>query len=370
MYFILKRAYRYNNSSIETLHTLPHLYPSVSNTTSWASPNQNSFQATIQWVNKWPCHSNIKTHQESLGKKIQSLQCCHETKSWVQWNMGKSNWETQLGAFSNCFMILNSSNLDWFRWHVKYWWTISCTSWYGKIYENIPIQCRMMVCFDLNHSNMVSFTVFVPGASLLLKSTMNQFLVVTCNIPRCSTPLNVYCQKSNIVLGKYSISLIKIEFQTSYFVHHIYRYRYLYTYPLIKYCNAISQITYMKKTYLVYHYIYIYSIYTVPTYIIIIHHLLQNSFHVHNTPSPLPPCVSSYSFLSAPPTGKLDVDREIHHQSTCLGATADGVPKSLGCFFLLIDFSQSLNWSVVEPTHLKNMIRQIGWFFLRVSGWK
>ena len=138
MYFILKRAYRYNNSSIETLHTLPHLYPSVSNTTSWASPNQNSFQATIQWVNKWPCHSNIKTHQESLGKKIQSLQCCHETKSWVQWNMGKSNWETQLGAFSNCFMILNSSNLDWFRWHVKYWWTISCTSWYGKYMKISP----------------------------------------------------------------------------------------------------------------------------------------------------------------------------------------------------------------------------------------
>lgn len=41
--------------------------------------------------------------------------------------------------------------------------------------ENIPIQCRMMLCFDLNRSNWFLFTVFVPGASLLLKSTMNQF---------------------------------------------------------------------------------------------------------------------------------------------------------------------------------------------------
>ena len=145
-----------------------------------------------------------------------------------------------------------------------------------KIYENIPIQCRMMVCFDLNHSNMVSFTVFVPGASLLLKSTMNQFLVVTCNIPRCSTPLNVYCQKSNIVLGKYSISLIKIEFQTSYFVHHIYRYRYLYTYPLIKYCNTISQITCKKK-----------SISCIPQYIHI-HCTYINHYHTSSSKQYIP----------------------------------------------------------------------------------
>ena len=94
---------------------------------------------------------------------------------------------------------------------------------------------------------------------------------------------------SNIVHGKYSISLIKIEFQTSYI---IFTDIYIYIYTLIKYHNTI----------------------------------LSNNIHekLHNTPCQLPPFVSSYSFLSAPPTGKLHVDREIHHLSTCLEGRKTG----------------------------------------------
>lgn len=78
-------------------------------------------------------------HTRNVGKKKSShFNVVTKQNPGFSGTWAKSNWETQLGAFSNCFMILNSSNLDWFHWHVKSWWTISCTSWYGKYPRPVP----------------------------------------------------------------------------------------------------------------------------------------------------------------------------------------------------------------------------------------
>lgn len=166
----------------------------------------------------------------------------------------------------------------------------SSAEWCCVLILIVPTGFFSRFCSTGMFSTQLLHKPILNGSHVESHNALRHFMyVVKCKIS-CMASILYHLWKSNF---KHHISyIIFIDIDISN----------LYTYPLIKYYNTISQITCIKKNNILFTIIYIYiHIYTVPTYIIIIHHLLHNTFHVHNTPSPLPPCVSSFFLSFGPP---------------------------------------------------------------------
>lgn len=185
----------------------------------------------------------------------------------------------------------------------------SSAEWCCVLILIVPTGFFSRFCSTGMFSTQLLHKPILNGSHVESHNALRHFMyVVKCKIS-CMASILYHLWKSNF---KHHISyIIFIDIDISN----------LYTYPLIKYYNTISQITCIKKKqYLVYHniYIYTYTLYLHISLSYIIFYTTHSMFTTH--PLHCLRVFRHFSFLSAPPTGKLDVDREIHHLSTCLGS--------------------------------------------------